>query len=141
MTLKSLPYENVDFFVDDVERENAESVLLFNRSGGTVLEEGALRHLRENLGHRVRPVFRLHFRVSQNVATVGQELAAEEKVGKVDLEQYDRISFCTFVINVIANLTDWVSCDLRITNYIPFPKKIFQFLIKIVNFLASVLCS
>ena len=106
MTLKSLPDENVDFFVDDVERENAESVLLFNRSGGTVLEEGALRHLREDLGHRVRPVFRLHFRVSQNVAAVGQKLAAEEKVGEVDLEQYDRISFCTFVIKVIANLTD-----------------------------------
>jgi hypothetical protein len=106
LTLKSLPDENVDFFIDDVERENAESVLLFDRSGGTVLEEGALRHLREDLGHRVRPVFRLHFRVSQNVATVGQELAAEEKVGEVDLEQYDRISFCTFVIKVIANLTD-----------------------------------
>jgi hypothetical protein len=89
-----LPYEDVDLFVDDVERQNAESVFLFDRAGGTVLVEGALRHLGEHLGHRVGPVLRFHFGEGKDVAAVGEELAPEEKVGEVNLESmFQNFSF------------------------------------------------
>ena len=52
------PEEDVDLLVDDVEGEDAEAVFLLDRAGGTVLEERALRDLREHLGHRVGPVQR-----------------------------------------------------------------------------------
>jgi len=47
------PQEDVDFFVDDVERENAKSVLVFDGAGRSVLVERALRHLREDSRKRI----------------------------------------------------------------------------------------
>jgi hypothetical protein len=49
------PDEDVDLLVDDVQGQDTEAVLLLDRAGRAVLEEGTLGHLGEHLGHRVRP--------------------------------------------------------------------------------------
>jgi hypothetical protein len=41
------PEEDVDLLVDDVHGEDAETVLVLNRSRGTVVVERALGHLEE----------------------------------------------------------------------------------------------
>ena len=82
----NIPDEDVDLFIDDVERENAKTIFLLNCTGGTILEEGALGYLGKYLGHGIRPILRLHFRVSQNIATVAQELSAKEEIGEVNLK-------------------------------------------------------
>ena len=79
------PDEDVDLLVDDVERENAEAVFLLDGAGGTVVVEGTLGHLGEDLGHGVRPLLGLHLGVGQDVEAVVPELVAEEEVGEVDL--------------------------------------------------------
>jgi hypothetical protein len=81
------PDEDVDLLVDDVEREHAEAILLLDSAGGTVVVEGTLGHLGEDLGHGVRPFFGFHFGVGQNVKAVVPELVAKEEVGEVDLAQ------------------------------------------------------
>jgi hypothetical protein len=89
------PDEDVDLLVDDVQGQDAEAVLLLDRAGGTVLEEGALGHLGEHLGHGVGPVLGFHLRVGKDVAAVAHELTAEEEVGEVDLEQFSKSQFWT----------------------------------------------
>ena len=46
-------------------------------------------YLRENSGHRVGPVFGLHFRVGDNVQTVVPEFVSEEEIGEVELADDD----------------------------------------------------
>ena len=48
-----VPDEDVDLLVDDVEREDAHGVVLLDLAGRTELVEGALRHAREDVDHRV----------------------------------------------------------------------------------------
>ena len=81
------PDEDVDLLVDDVQRENAEAVFLFDGSGGTVVVEGTLGNLGKYLGHGVGPVLGFHFWVCQDVEAVVPELVAEEEVGEVDLSE------------------------------------------------------
>ena len=47
------PQKDVDLFVDDVEREDAEAVVLHHGTGRAVLVKRALRHLREDPRNRV----------------------------------------------------------------------------------------
>ncbi len=84
------PDEDVDLLVDDVERENAEAVFLLDGAGGTVVVEGTLGHLGEDLGHGIRSFLGLHFGVGQDVKAVVPELVAEEEVGEVDLGSYSQ---------------------------------------------------
>ena len=55
-----LPDEDVDLFVDNIEWENAEAILLLNRTGGTIVVERTLGYLGKYLGHGIRPIFGLH---------------------------------------------------------------------------------
>lgn len=41
------PEDDVDLLVDDVESHDAESIVLLDRTAGTVLMEDALRHLKQ----------------------------------------------------------------------------------------------
>ena len=50
------PEEDVDLLVDDVDRQDAQPVVVHDRSRRPVLVEGALGHLGEDLGHRVHPL-------------------------------------------------------------------------------------
>ena len=83
------PDEDKDLFVDDVQGENAESILLFNGSGRTILVEGTFGHLGEHLGHGIRSIFMFKSSVVQNVSSIRCKFATEEKVNKVHL--YDDI--------------------------------------------------
>ena len=47
------PDENVDLLIDDVERQDAESVVLLNIAGSAELVEGAFRHAWEDVDHGV----------------------------------------------------------------------------------------
>ena len=82
-----LPDEDVDLFVDNIERENAEAILLLDRTGGTIVVERTLGYLGKYLGHGIRPIFGLHLWVSHHVPAVVPELVAQEEVGEVDLAQ------------------------------------------------------
>ena len=81
------PDEDVDLLVDDVEGQDAEAVFLLDGTGGTVVVEGALGHLREHLGHGIGPVLGLHLGVGQDVKAVVPELVSKEEVGEVDLPE------------------------------------------------------
>lgn len=65
-----------------------ESVKLLNAARWTVLVERALGHLREDPRHRIAALFRLHLGEAQHVTAVRGELAAEEVIHEVDLDEH-----------------------------------------------------
>ena len=50
------PEEDVDLLVDDVQRQDAETIVFGDGARGSVLVEGALGHLGEDHVHGVRPI-------------------------------------------------------------------------------------
>lgn len=80
------PEKDVNLFVDDVERENAQAVDVLNRARGSVLVKGALGQLREDPGHRVHPVVLIFPREPQDFQTVILEFVIQEEVGEEDLD-------------------------------------------------------
>jgi len=54
---KPKPNKNVDFFIYYVERKNAQCIMLFYVAWCPKLVKGAFRHSREDIYHRVYPVF------------------------------------------------------------------------------------
>lgn len=82
------PDEDVRLLIDDVERQDAERVVLLDRPGCTVLVEDALGDPREYVDHRVDPVFLRHVRELQHPQPIADELAAEESVHQVQLAEY-----------------------------------------------------
>jgi len=81
------PEEDVDLLVDDVHGQYAEAVLALDGAGGTVLVEGALGHLGEDAVHGIVPRLDGRLGHAQHVRAVLGELAAEEQVHQVDLEE------------------------------------------------------
>ena len=65
--------------------QDAETIFLLDSSGGAVVVKRAFRHLREDLGHRVWPIFRLHLGVGENIQSVSPKLVAQEEVSEIDL--------------------------------------------------------
>ena len=47
------PNKDVNFFVNNIERQNAEGVVLLDLTGGPELVEGALCHPRKDVDHGV----------------------------------------------------------------------------------------
>ena len=74
------PDEDVGFFVDDVEREDAQAVVLLDGPGGTVFVEDALGDPREHVHHGVHAVLLGLLGEVHHAPTVGEELAVEEAV-------------------------------------------------------------
>ena len=86
------PEENVDFFIDDVERQDAETVEFLHSSGGTEFVEGAFGNFGEHSGHGIVPQFRLQFSHTQNIAAVACEFASEEEIHEEYLsEDVDKV--------------------------------------------------
>jgi len=53
---KPEPDEDVNLFVDNVKRQNAESIMLLDVAGSAELVERALGHAREDVDHRINSI-------------------------------------------------------------------------------------
>lgn len=53
MLLRCLPQEDVDLFVQDVQRQDAKGIVLLDTAGSSVFVECTLRHAREDLNQRI----------------------------------------------------------------------------------------
>ena len=74
------PQEDVDLLVDDVERQEAQRVVLLHLSRGAELVEGALCHAGEHIDERVEPVLLVLLGEGDHLQPEGQEGAVEEPV-------------------------------------------------------------
>jgi len=79
------PEEDVDLLDDDVDGEDAESVMVLDGSRSSVLVEGALGHLGEHPGHGVHPVLHLRVGHAEDVQPISGELSSQEGVHEVHL--------------------------------------------------------
>jgi len=52
------PQEKVDFFIDDVQRQDTQSIKPLHCSTRTELVESAFGHLWKNAGHGIHPFLR-----------------------------------------------------------------------------------
>ncbi|KAJ4427813.1 hypothetical protein ANN_25497 [Periplaneta americana] len=90
------PQEDVRLFVDDVERQDAQRVVLLDGAGGAVLVEGALGDAREHEHHGVHAVLLRLFRERHDAQAVADELPVEEAVHEVqlrdDVDQAQRLA-------------------------------------------------
>lgn len=77
------PQHHVDLLVDNVQRHDAERVMHLDRPGLAVFVEAALSHLRK---HHVEHVHLAGEVIVQEFRAQHVELAAQERVGEVDLE-------------------------------------------------------
>ena len=74
------PEEDVDFLVQDVERQNAQAVELLQRSGRTELVEGAPGQLGKQSRHGVEPVLGILIRHRDDFKAVLDEKATQKQV-------------------------------------------------------------
>ena len=74
------PDEDVDLLVDNVEREDAEGIVLLDVARSAELVEGALGHAREDVDHGVDPVLLVAVGEGHDLNAVGEEGAVEEAV-------------------------------------------------------------
>lgn len=74
------PQENVDLFVDNVQRQNAHGIVRLNRSRRTVLVERALCHARKHLHHRIPSAFLVHVREAQHIRAVRHKGTAQKAI-------------------------------------------------------------
>lgn len=79
------PDEDVRLLVDDVERQQAQRVVLLDRAGRTVLVEDALGDAGEHVHHGVHPLLLVLVRERHDAQAVAEELAVEEVVHHVEL--------------------------------------------------------
>jgi len=77
---KPKPDEDVDLFVDYIERENAESIVLFDVARGPKLVKCALCHPGEHVDHRVNPVFLVSIRKGHHFNSIGEESPVKKSV-------------------------------------------------------------
>jgi hypothetical protein len=103
-----LPEENVDFFVENVQRENAHAakkegfswnyqnfdglnspVVFLNRSGRTIFVERTLRNSREDLNHRIRAILLIHVREADDISSICEKTSAEKFVDHDDVDNLD----------------------------------------------------
>ena len=74
------PQKDVDLFVDNVERQDAKSVVLLHLTRRSELAESALGHSREDVDHRVYPFLLVPLGVRDHVEAERQERPIEERV-------------------------------------------------------------
>jgi len=74
------PQEHVDLLVDDVERQDAETVQLLDGSRRTVFVERTLGDFGEHPGHGVSPVLGFHLGEPEHVGAVRAELTVQEVI-------------------------------------------------------------
>ena len=74
------PEEDVDLLVDDVQRQDAEGVVLLHLAGRAELVESALGHAREDVDHRVDPLLLIALRERDHVKAERQESAIEKRI-------------------------------------------------------------
>ena len=53
------PQKDVDFLIDNIDRQNALCIVILNGSGRTILLKGAFGHTWKNTGHGINSIFRL----------------------------------------------------------------------------------
>ena len=75
---KPEPQEDVDLLVDDVESEDAETVLVLDGARGTVLVEGTFGNLGEHNVHRIGSLLWIHVVEGDNIPAVGGEGVAKK---------------------------------------------------------------
>lgn len=85
---KPEPKEDVDLFVEDVQSEDAQRVVLLYRTSRTELMEGTLGHPRKNGDHRIRPVLLVHVRERNHICTVLQKSTSKELVGHENVDDH-----------------------------------------------------
>merc|ERR1712223_2075562 len=61
------PQEDVDLFIDNVQRQNTESIVLLNCARDTVLAESTLRHLGKNHCHGICALLGVKFSVVEHI--------------------------------------------------------------------------
>ena len=74
------PEEDVDLFVDDVERKDAQGVVLLHLARRAELVESALGHPREDVDHRVDALLLVPLGERDHVETERQEGPVKERV-------------------------------------------------------------
>ena len=79
--------EDVDLLIDDVQRENTQSVVGLDGAGWSVLTKSTLRDLREDSVHRVHPGVEVLLGHGEHLPAKLGELEAQEDVRQVDLEE------------------------------------------------------
>ena len=79
------PEEDVNLLVDNVQWENAESIVFLHITRGTISVEGTLGHSRKDGHHWVDSVLLVHFSVTDNIITIGGEGAAKEGIDQIHL--------------------------------------------------------
>ena len=53
------PQEDVDFLIDDIDRQNALCIVILYGSGRTIFLEGAFGHTWKDTGHGINSIFGL----------------------------------------------------------------------------------
>lgn len=84
------PQEDVDLFVDHVERQDAEGVVLLHLAGRAELVESALGHARENVDHRVDALLLVALGERDHVEAEREERPVEERVHQKHLTCFPR---------------------------------------------------
>jgi len=82
------PEEDVDLLIDNVEREDAESIMLLHVSWRTISVERTLGHSWEDFDHWINSVLLISLRVPDNIPSICTEVSSEESVNDVHL-RYD----------------------------------------------------
>jgi len=85
---KPKPEHDVDLFIYDVQRENAESIIVFNCSRGSILVESTLCNLRENTVHWIIPGFRILLAHRKHLTSICSEDSSKKIVKEKDLANY-----------------------------------------------------
>ena len=115
------PQEDVDLFIDDVERKDAERVVLLHLARRAELVESALGHPREDVDHRVDPFLLVALRERDHVEAERQEGAVKECVHQEHLpyKQPEKQSVFTFPFSHHSQLLCRLYCRRNIPNAIP----------------------
>ena len=69
------PEENVDFLVDDVQRQDTQPIELLHGTRGTEFVESTFGHFGEDASHGIHPFFGRQFSHFQNVRSILSEFA------------------------------------------------------------------
>jgi len=85
---KPEPKENIDLLVDNVDREDAEAVVVDNSSRGPILMKGALGHFGEDPCHRVCSFFDVLSSQPHHLEAISCKLAIEEDVHQPHLAKH-----------------------------------------------------
>lgn len=90
------PQENVDFLIENVERQHTKGVVLLDAARRSVLVENAFGDARENLHHWIGAILLIHVGEFDDFGAVGQEGAAQEFVHEENVEKHiDKVESLT----------------------------------------------